>query len=442
MTLPDYVKRCMDALEMAGYEAWAVGGCVRDAALGLLPQDYDLCTSALPEQTRQVFSGERLVLSGEKHGTVAVITEQGPVEITTFRTEGGYRDSRHPDWVRFVPTIEEDLSRRDFTVNAMAWSPTRGFADPFGGREDLKNRVLRAVGEPALRFREDALRILRGVRFAVRYGLTPEPATLKAMEEEAPLLDQLARERVFEELCKLLPLVKAEDLLRYQKILARAIPQLEVTMGFDQRSPHHAYDVFTHIAYVVENIPPELPLRWAALLHDIGKPATFYQDETGRGHFPDHAKAGQQIANEVLLKLKAPTALRERVTAMIGRHMVPLDPDRKLLRRRLSRYGVQGVEDLYALQLADFSSKGVARRRDEEEHFRQVRQLLDEILREDACLRIKDLAVDGRDLIALGVEPGPQLGAILAKLLEQVLDERLPNEKQSLLNEAKKLAKG
>ena len=439
MKLPGYVLRCVEALEAAGYEAWAVGGCVRDAVLGLEPHDYDLCTNALPEQTRQVFAGERLVLSGEKHGTVAVVTEQGLVEITTFRTEGGYRDSRHPDWVRFVPTVEEDLSRRDFTVNAMAYSPKRGFADPFGGREDLENKVLRAVGDPVKRMREDALRILRGVRFAVRFDLTPEAATQKAMEEEAPLLDQLARERVFDELCKLLPLVKARDLLRYQRILAKAIPQLEPTMGFDQRSPHHAYDVFTHIAHVVENIDPELPLRWAALLHDLGKPATCYLDETGRGHFPDHAKVGARMANEVLLQLKAPTALRERVTAMIERHMVPLDPDKKLLRRRLSRYGVQGVEDLFALQLADFSSKGVHRKRNEEEHFCQVRQLLDEIVQENACLRIRDLAIDGRDLMDLGVDPGPNLGRILTNLLDQVIDERLPNEKQALLEAVKPL---
>jgi tRNA nucleotidyltransferase (CCA-adding enzyme) len=210
---------------------------------------------------------------------------------------------------------------------------------------------------------------------------------------------------------------------------------------FDQHSPHHAYDVFTHIAHVVENTPPQLTLRWAALLHDIGKPATCYLDETGRGHFPDHAKVGAQMANEVLLSLKAPTALREQVVELIGRHMVPLEPDKKLLRRRMARYGVQGVEDLYALQMADFCSKGVVHRRDEEEHFRQVRQMLDELLQEDACLQLKDLAVSGTDLIQLGIEPGPQLGAILHKLLEQVIDQELPNEKQALLEAAKGLAK-
>ena len=196
MELPVFVQNCIDALENAGFAAYAVGGCVRDACLGRTPQDYDLCTSALPQQTKQVFSDKRLVLAGEKHGTVTVLTEGGPVEITTFRTEGGYRDNRHPDWVKFVPEVEGDLARRDFTVNAMAYSPRRGFADPFGGREDLKNHILRAVGDPATRFQEDSLRILRGVRFAARYGLTPEEKTMEAMLSQAHLMENLARERV------------------------------------------------------------------------------------------------------------------------------------------------------------------------------------------------------------------------------------------------------
>ena len=255
MVLPQYVTDCIRALEAAGFAAYCVGGCVRDHCLGLQPADFDLCTSALPEQTEAVFSGKQLVLAGKKHGTVGVITSGTVVEITTFRTEGTYRDNRHPDWVAFVPDVEADLARRDFTVNAMAWSPDRGFADPFGGREDLKNKVLRAVGNPEQRFREDSLRILRGVRFAVRYGLTVEDATMEAMAAQAPLMKNLARERVFEELCKLLPLVTAEDLLRFAPILGVVLPPLKAQFGFRQHSPHHAYDIFTHTAHVVQTVP-------------------------------------------------------------------------------------------------------------------------------------------------------------------------------------------
>jgi len=431
MFLPGYVLACMDALEGAGFAAYAVGGCVRDACLGLTPHDYDLCTSALPEQTEAVSHDRQLVLAGKKHGTVGVITEGGVVEITTFRTEGQYRDNRHPDWVDFVETVEADLARRDFTVNAMAYSPTRGFADPFGGRKDLKNKVLRAVGDPQTRFREDSLRILRGVRFAVRYGLQVEASTMEAMLCEAPLMDNLARERVFEEICRLLPLVKAADLQTFAPVLAAVIPELAPMIGFDQRSPHHAYDLFTHMAHVVESVPPELPLRWAALLHDIGKVPTFTQDETGRGHFYGHAPQGAQMAEDVLRRLKAPTALRERVVLLIGRHMSPLNPEKKTLQRQIGKLGWEAAEQLLQLQEADMGSKGTGKP-EEQEVFSRIREAMEKIRQEHACLSLKDLAVNGHDLMALGFS-GKAVGLCLNALLEQVLEEALPNEKSALL---------
>ena len=435
MFLPDSILECLDALENAGYAAYAVGGCVRDACLGLTPHDYDLCTSALPRETEAVFGNKRLVLAGEKHGTVGVVTDFGVVEITTFRTEGAYRDNRHPDWVEFVPDVERDLARRDFTVNAMAYSPKRGFADPFGGREDLKNKVLRAVGEPEKRFQEDSLRILRGVRFAVRFDLTVDPETRKAMLSQAQLMDNLARERVFDELCKLLPLVDAEDLGQFAPILAAVIPELEPMIGFDQRSPHHAYDLFTHTAHVVAGVPAELPLRWAALLHDIGKVPTFTQDETGRGHFYGHAPRGAEMADQVLHRLKAPTALREQVVVLIEKHMTRLQPDKKLLRRQIGRLGWETVENLLYLQEADMGSKGTGKP-EELAIFPQIRELLDQIKAENACLSLKDLAVNGHDLMEMGFT-GRAIGQCLNTLLEQVIDERLPNEKAALLAFAK-----
>ena len=432
MNLPQYVIDCLDALEKAGYAAYVVGGCVRDACLGLTPHDFDMCTSALPEETEAVFGDRRLVLAGKKHGTVGVVTDFGVVEITTFRTEGAYRDNRHPDWVAFVPNVEEDLARRDFTVNAMAYSPKRGFADPFGGREDLKNKVLRAVGDPVKRFQEDSLRILRGVRFAVRYGLTVEEETQKAMLTQAHLMDNLARERVFEELCKLLPLVTAEDLMRFAPILAAVIPELEPLIGFDQRSPHHAYDLFTHVAHVTAGVPADLTLRWAALLQDVGKIPTFTQDETGRGHFYGHAKAGAEMANAILHRLKAPTALREDVVLLVEKHMTKLEPEKKTMRRWLGRLGWETVEKLLSLQEADMGSKGTGKP-EEMAQFSKIRGLLEEIQAENACLSLKDLAVNGYDLMTLGYT-GKAIGETLNNLLEQVLDEKLPNEKQVLLD--------
>ena len=429
MKLPEYILRCIDALENAGFEAYAVGGCVRDACLGLEPHDYDLCTSALPEETETVFAGHRLVLAGKKHGTVGVVTEIGVVEITTFRTEGDYADHRHPDSVEFVTDIRQDLARRDFTVNAMAYSPRRGFADPFGGREDLKNQLLRAVGDPTARFQEDSLRILRGIRFAARFGLELEPETEAAMVAQAHLMDGLARERVFEELCKLLPYVTTEDLLRFAPILSQVIPELKPTIGFDQHSPHHAFDLYTHTAHVCGGISGDLERRWAALLHDIGKVPTFTMDQQGRGHFYGHAQESARMANEILRRLKAPNDLRERVVFLIDKHMTPLTPDKKLLRRRLARYGWENVSDLLALQWADFGSKGVI---GDGPDFDLVDELLTQIMEEDACLSLKELAVNGHDLMALGYT-GKEIGKLLNQLLEQVLDERLPNDKEALL---------
>ena len=430
MILPKFAAACITALEAAGFSAYAVGGCVRDMHLGLTPHDYDLCTNALPQQIRQVFQNQKLILAGEKHGTVGVITEDGVVEITTYRTEGDYQDHRHPNWVEFVDHIEGDLARRDFTVNAMAWSPIRGFADPFGGRQDLNNHILRAVGNPKERFEEDALRILRGVRFAVRYRLEVEPATMDAMIQLAPLMDSLARERVFDELCKLLPLVTAEDLLRFAPILTEVIPELKATVGFDQHSPHHLYDIFTHTAIVTGGVPAELPLRLAALLHDVGKVSTFSLDESGRGHFLGHAGVSAQIADSILLRLKAPTALRKQVVFLIEKHMTSLEPEEKLLRRRLSQYGEQPLRQLLALQQADFCGKGVL---GDSPPFAEILSLLDKIIVQSACLRVTDLAVNGHDLLALG-STGPAIGKTLDWLLSQVLDEKLPNEKTALLN--------
>ena len=438
MKLPQAAKYCMDALEAAGYQAYAVGGCVRDSLLGLTPADYDLCTDAKPEDISRVFSSHQLLHHGQKHGTVGVVLEGRVFEITTFRTEGGYEDTRHPDWVEFVSNVEEDLARRDFTVNAMAYNPKTGYVDPFGGHQDLENKILRTVGDPEARFREDALRILRGARFSARFELTPEPATKDAMEALAPLMDNLARERVFEELCKLLVSATARDLLTFVPLLTQVIPELAPSVGFQQHSPHHAFDVFTHTAHVVEAVPKEPGLRWAALLHDIGKPASFTRDENGRGHFKGHAQVSCELADAILLRLKAPSALRQQVTELIGLHMTKLEPDKKLLRRRLGKLGAERLEQLLQLQEADMGSKGTGKPENMEQ-FVEIRSLIREILAEDACFSIKDLAVNGWDLQQAGFAPGPDIGKCLHWLLGQVQDEVLPNERAVLLQTVKEL---
>ena len=438
MRIPKDVQFCLDRLEAAGFAAYVVGGCVRDTQLGLTPQDWDMCTAALPEETEAVFSDCRLVLAGKKHGTVGVVTESGVVEITTFRTEGDYRDNRHPEWVRFVPNIEEDLARRDFTVNAMAYSPLRGFADPFGGREDLKNRILRAVGDPQTRFREDSLRILRGVRFSVRYSLTPESQTLDAMVRLRHLMDNLARERVFEELNKLLPLVTGADLIHFSPVLTQVLPELTPQLGYNQNNHHHIHDLYTHTALVTASMPPNAHLRWAALLHDTGKPSTRTEDEEGEAHYHGHAGRSAEIARSCLSRLKAPTSLREQVELLIDRHMVWFPPERKVIRRWISRLGFDLFDDLITLQRADCLATGTAGAA-ELAHFDEITRLAAEIKAENACLSLKSLAVNGHDLMTLGFT-GPAIGQTLNHLLRLVMDEQLPNEKNALLQAAQEVS--
>ena len=434
MRLPENALLCIRRLKEAGYPCYAVGGCVRDATLRLTPHDYDLCTAAHPEQIKGIFADFPQIHAGEKHGTIGIIFPNNEIyEITTFRTEGGYQDSRHPDWVKFVPDIREDLARRDFTVNAMAFSPDSGYCDPFGGQADLQNRVLRAVGDPRKRFSEDALRILRGVRFCVTYGLTPEAETATAMCELAPLMENLARERVWDELCKLLPHIQPQHMTDFAPILTQIIPELAPAIGFQQYNPHHIYDVYTHTAHVVAAVPAQLNLRWAALLHDAGKMETFTRDDRGCGHFYGHAAASAKIADSVLRRLKAPTLLREQVVTLVSQHMNYAEPDKKQLRRRLSRLGEETLRDLLLLQEADTCSKGVISEK-EQRYFLEIREILDQIRSENACLRLKDLAVNGHDLMALGYS-GPQIGKILNALLEAVLDEQVENEKAALLRQ-------
>lgn len=435
MVLPEQIEACVRALEDAGFAAYLVGGCVRDSLMGITPHDYDVCTAALPEQTSAVFRHIPQDFTGIKHGTVKLLTPGEEIEITTFRREGDYRDNRHPDWVAFVPDIREDLARRDFTVNAIAWSPTRDFADPFGGIEDLKAGVLRCVGEPETRFREDALRILRGMRFAARFGFSVEEETLAAMIALAPLTDSLARERVYEELSGFLLKATAEDLLRFAPILSQAIPELAPTVGFRQHSPHHAYDVFTHTAYVTAAVPADLALRWAALLHDIGKVPCFTQDETGRGHFKGHAQAGARMADTVLQRLRAPAGVREEAVWLIEHHMSVLQPEETMLRRWLSRYGREKLERMFCLQEADMRGKGTS----EHEHssrYPRLRALLEQLDAREGRITLKSLAVKGGDLMELGLK-GRQIGDCLNDLLEQVLSGTLPNEKAALLQAVK-----
>lgn len=434
MRLPGDVEKCIRKLEKEGYSAYAVGGCVRDAMLGLVPHDYDLCTSATPEQICQVFSKYQLIRNGEKHGTIGVVMDKTVYEITTYRTEGAYGDNRHPDQVEFVEELSQDLARRDFTVNAMAFHPETGYVDPFGGEMDLHDGLLRAVGEPSERFQEDALRILRLVRFACRFRMDVEGKTWKAMKKQVALLDNLAKERVFSEMDQILCLLQPGDLKRFQPVFLQVIPELSPSVDFDQHSRHHAYDVFTHTDRVVAAIDPDPVLRWAALLHDAGKPQVFTRDETGHGHFLGHAKVSAQMAEDILRRLKASNQLREQVVFLISHHMDVIANDEKAMQKLLRKYRYETVMQMITFQFADRLGKGKGAGKYEVE-YNKLCKLAAKTEKECDRLQMQDLAVNGHDLMdTFGLAPGPLLGQCQKMLYDAVLDGNVPNDKTELLH--------
>ena len=438
MELPEGAERILTRLLQHGHRAYCVGGCVRDSLLGLAPKDYDICTSATPAEMQALFRGWHVVETGLRHGTLTVVYAHVPYEVTTFRVEAGYSDHRHPDAVSFVTDVREDLARRDFTVNAMAWNPAEGLIDQFGGEEDLRAGVIRCVGEPRERFGEDALRILRALRFASAYGFAIEEKTAAAARELRDTLAEIAPERIRVELEKLLCGRGARAILMdYPEIITGILPELRPMVGFAQHTPYHRYDVWEHTARTVEAAPPEPILRWTMLLHDSGKPACFTMDDSGVGHAYGHPKVSAEIADRALRALRTDNATREHTVALVARHDQPLPPERRALTRMLNRLGEEDTRRLIEVQRADAMGKGTEAPADIEARAQALRSAMDALLAEKPCFTLKDLAVTGSDLIALGIPKGPALGRTLNRLLEQVIDGTLPNEKAALLQAAR-----
>lgn len=424
--------KALALLQAAGYEAWIVGGCVRDALLGLPPKDYDLTTSALPEETQRIFAAYPRIETGLRHGTVTVLLEGEPLEITTYRVDGVYSDARHPDGVTFTRSLRQDAARRDFTINAMAYAPGQGLQDFFGGQADLAQGTIRAVGRAETRFHEDALRILRALRFASVLDFTLEAETHQAALACAPLLAAISPERVFSELGKLLCGKAAGRVLRtYPQVLGAVVPEILPMVGFDQRNAHHCYDVWTHTAVAVDHVPPELPLRLAMLFHDIGKPDTFSLGEDGQGHFYGHARRSVEQAEAILTRLRAPRQVRETVLLLVRYHDAVLEESPQRVRRWLHKLGPDRFFDLLAIQRGDAAGLAPADCT-RLEGFQRLEILAREVLSQAPCLTVRDLAVGGEDLLALGYR-GPAIGRALRALLDQVLSETVSNEKNTLL---------
>ena len=426
----------LNRLTAAGHRAVLVGGCVRDSLLGIPPHDYDAATSALPDEIRAACAGLTCLDIGLKHGTITVLSGGIPVETTTFRKETTYSDHRHPDAVEFTNDLTEDLARRDFTVNAIAWESS-GIADPFGGQADLKRRLIRCVGDPDRRFEEDALRILRGLRLAAQLEFTIHPDTAAAIRSHAPDLAHVAWERIWAEFSRLLCSPGAQEvLLSFPEVVCQIIPELAPCVGFDQKNFHHRYDVYTHSVMALANTPPLLPVRLAALLHDAGKPETFSLDERGVGHFYGHPKHSVALADTALRRLRLPNDLREQVLTLIERHDLPVEPERKWVGRWLARLGEDTFSLLLHLKRGDRAACADPAP-PSPDPFEVAESLALELLDEHACLSLKDLAVDGRDCLFAGLR-GKEIGQTLQRLLDAVSEGVIPNERGILLDRIKK----
>ena len=438
MEIPEQIEEVLEKLETAGFEAYIVGGCVRDGIMGKTAHDYDITTSAEPRETERVFSDCRVVETGIKHGTVTVLFKGMSVEITTFRVDGDYPDGRHPSNVSFSRNLEDDLARRDFTMNAIAYSPRRGFIDIFGGEADIKSRIIRCVGEPEKRFSEDALRVMRALRFSAVLGFDIEENTKSALLLKKENLKNVSRERIFSELKQLLCGGNVKQvLLEHREVFAEIVPEVREMFDYNQHSKYHNSTLFEHTARAVEAAPQRAEMRLAMFFHDIGKPACRTTDENGEGHYYGHAAKSAELADKILRELKCDNALRVRVCEIIKYHDMPIELSRRAIKRQLSKLGGELFCDVMAAHIADDSAKQpftLART----ETAREAIRIAEEIAEEKPCLDLKALAVNGGDLKGI-IEPSPMMGEILGELLNEVVDGTLENEKSALLERAREL---
>ena len=435
--LPETIKFVLGKLGKNGFSAYAVGGAVRDYILGNPANDWDVTTSALPDETEKVFSEFKVIKTGIKHGTVTVIVNGCPVEITTFRKESGYTDNRHPDNVEFVSDLAEDLKRRDFTVNSLAYNEKEGLIDLYGGLSDLKNEIIRTVGDPRERFSEDALRILRAVRFSSKLGFTIEEKTYAAAKELKENLKNVSAERIFSEFTKTLCGKNVKNaLLFYHEIITEIIPEMKLCVGFEQHSKWHLYDVYEHIVRSVEYIRPTAELRLTMFFHDIGKPDCFFTRD-GEGHFYGHPEVSAEKTDKILRRLKAPTAFREEVVFLVKNHDVRLSDSEIKNRKKLNEIGKERFFLLLDVKKADNAAQGTALAEKEGKEIDKIRAIAEKIIENGEVYDIKQLKISGEDLIKTGFS-GKEIGEEMEKLLNACMENNLGNDEESLKAAAEK----
>lgn len=438
MIIPDYVKKVTDKIENAGFEAFVVGGCVRDSIIGRHADDWDVAVSAHPNDIIAILGSENVMPTGIKHGTVTALTDSGTIEITTYRVDGSYIDCRHPSKVTFTSDLTLDLMRRDFTMNAIAYNHRLGMVDPFGGRADIERKIIRCVGDPQKRFGEDALRIMRALRFSAVLGFKIDKSTAKAIHDNRSLLSDIAAERIASELNKLMLAPNPTDVLReYSDVISVFIPEIAACIGFDQKSSRHIYDVWEHILHAVAASPQVLPIRLALLFHDIAKPLCAAADENGILHFRGHQSLGAELASRIMRRLKYDNNTRFTVKLLVENHDTPIRPTRVSVKKALRRFGLNNLEMLLEVKLADNMAKSSEYRYRMQEAI-DLKNIMNDITENGECCTLTQLAVNGFDLKKSFDMTGKSIGYTLDTLLNAVIEEKCPNEKNALLDFAQK----
>lgn len=440
MDMPKNVDTAINLLQSAGFEAYAVGGCVRDSLLGKTPNDWDITTSAKPEDMKSVFADFHCIDTGIKHGTVTVVIDGEPLEITTFRLDGEYEDNRHPKSVTFTSNLGADLGRRDFTVNAMAYSKMTGTVDLFGGQNDLKNGIIRCVGDPDRRFNEDALRILRALRFASALDFEIEEKTEQSLLKNRALLGNISEERIAKELLKLVCGKGAKRILTdFAPVLFEILPELQPMYKNSHDNPHHCYDIYEHTLIAVESIDPEPTLRFAMLLHDCGKPAVKKFDENGVAHFYGHQRISAEISAQILARLKVSNKFRDEILFLVSNHdRWELYENTEKMPRYLSKFGLDGVLKLLKVMRADVLAQSPEYRY-RLDQIADAEKIAKNLAEQKPCLSLRELQINGRTLMDIGIPQGRKLGAVLAQLLDEVIDGVTKNTQEALTTRAREI---
>lgn len=440
MDMPKNVDTAINLLQSAGFEAYAVGGCVRDSLLGKTPNDWDITTSAKPEDMKSVFINFHCIDTGIKHGTVTVVIDDEPLEITTFRLDGEYEDNRHPKSVTFTSNLGADLGRRDFTVNAMAYSKMTGTVDLFGGQNDLKNKIIRCVGDPDRRFNEDALRILRALRFASALDFEIEEKTAQSLLKNCALLGNISEERIAKELLKLVCGKGAKRILTdFAPVLFEILPELQPMYKNSHDNPHHCYDIYEHTLIAVESIDPEPTLRFAMLLHDCGKPAVKKFDENGVAHFYGHQRISAEISAQILARLKVSNKFRDEILFLVSNHdRWELYENTEKMPRYLSKFGLDGVLKLLKVMRADVLAQSPEYRY-RLDQIADAEETAKNLAAQKPCLSLSELQINGRTLMDIGIPQGRKLGAVLAQLLDEVIDGVTKNTQEALTTRAREI---